>query len=83
MRAILAVVIPPRAASQRELLAKLLLHLGEDPRRCEGVIESRKSLGLVAILLDRDPDLRTIPDEPPTFQPNPAMTGVKTLPLAV
>jgi cytochrome P450 len=35
----------------------------------------------MSILLDRYPTVRTIPEEPPTFQPNPAMTGVKTLPL--
>ncbi|MFI5608163.1 cytochrome P450 [Amycolatopsis sp. NPDC051903] len=37
----------------------------------------------VDILLDRYPSLSTIPGEVPTFQPNPGMTGVKTLPLSV
>jgi cytochrome P450 len=43
-------------------------------------LEGRVALN---ILLDRYPSLRTIPGEPPTFQPNPAMTGVKVLPLQV
>jgi hypothetical protein len=33
------------------------------------------------ILMDRLPGLRTDPDAAPQFQPNPAMTGVRTLPL--
>jgi len=33
------------------------------------------------ILLDRCPALRTIPGEPPKFQVNPNMTGVRELPL--
>ncbi|WIX89451.1 cytochrome P450 [Amycolatopsis sp. DG1A-15b] len=33
------------------------------------------------ILLDRYPTLRTIPGEPPKFQVNPNMTGVRELPL--
>ncbi len=33
------------------------------------------------ILLDRYPKLRTIPGEPPKFQVNPNMTGVRELPL--
>ncbi|QIS10009.1 cytochrome P450 [Nocardia arthritidis] len=33
------------------------------------------------VLLDRYPVLRTDPDNPPTFIPNPGMTGVQTLPL--
>lgn len=32
-------------------------------------------------LLDRFPKLRTDPDDPPTFMPDPAMNGVRTLPL--
>jgi hypothetical protein len=35
------------------------------------------------ILLDRLPNLRTIPDEPPVFVPTPNMTGVSRLPLLV
>lgn len=35
----------------------------------------------VNILMDRFPGLRTDPDAPPQFQPNPGMTGVRTLPL--
>jgi len=34
------------------------------------------------ILLDRYPVLRTIPGEPPKFQVNPNMTGVRELPLS-
>ncbi|WP_328608077.1 cytochrome P450 [Amycolatopsis sp. NBC_00345] len=41
-------------------------------------LEGRVALN---VLLDRYPSLRTIPGEPPTFQPNPNMTGVKVLPL--
>ncbi|MEU4526506.1 cytochrome P450 [Amycolatopsis sp. NPDC024027] len=33
------------------------------------------------ILLDRYPKLRTVPGEPPKFQVNPNMTGVRELPL--
>ncbi|PCC72100.1 hypothetical protein SAMN02745121_01309 [Nannocystis exedens] len=33
------------------------------------------------ILLDRFPELRTDPDEPPQFIPSPNMTGVRKLPL--
>ncbi|WP_290060262.1 cytochrome P450 [Amycolatopsis solani] len=35
------------------------------------------------ILFDRYPALRTIPGEPPKFQINPSMTGVRELPLAI
>ncbi|MET8850559.1 cytochrome P450 [Amycolatopsis sp. NPDC004625] len=35
------------------------------------------------ILFDRYPALRTIPGEPPKFQVNPNMTGVRELPLTV
>jgi cytochrome P450 len=43
-------------------------------------LEGRVALN---ILMDRFPGLRTDPDSPPQFQPNPAMTGVRTLPLLV
>jgi len=42
-------------------------------------LEGRVALN---ILFDRFPALRTISDEPPQFQVNPNMTGVRTLPLA-
>jgi cytochrome P450 len=41
-------------------------------------LEGRVALN---ILLDRFPGLRTDPEEPPTFQVSPNMTGVKKLPL--
>jgi cytochrome P450 len=41
-------------------------------------LEGRVALN---ILLDRYPALRTIPGEPPKFQINPNMTGVRELPL--
>jgi cytochrome P450 len=41
-------------------------------------LEGRVALN---ILLDRYPALRTIPGEPPKFQVNPNMTGVRELPL--
>ncbi len=41
-------------------------------------LEGRVALN---ILLDRFPDLRTDPDDPPVFIPSPIMTGVKKLPL--
>ncbi|MFD2078353.1 hypothetical protein SAMN05421678_114105 [Actinopolymorpha cephalotaxi] len=41
-------------------------------------LEGRVALN---ILLDRFPQLRTDPDEPPTFLPSPNLTGVRTLPL--
>jgi cytochrome P450 len=43
-------------------------------------LEGRVALN---ILLDRYPALRTIPGEPPKFQVNPNMTGVRELPLTV
>jgi cytochrome P450 len=43
-------------------------------------LEGRVALN---ILFDRYPALRTIPGEPPKFQVNPNMTGVRELPLAV
>ncbi|MDQ7803339.1 cytochrome P450 [Amycolatopsis sp. A133] len=42
-------------------------------------LEGRVALN---ILFDRYPVLRTIPGEPPKFQVNPNMTGVRELPLA-
>ncbi|MFI6044205.1 cytochrome P450 [Nocardia sp. NPDC051321] len=41
-------------------------------------LEARVALN---VLLDRYPVLRADPDNPPTFIPNPGMTGVHTLPL--
>lgn len=35
------------------------------------------------VLLDRLPNLRTVPDDPAVFQPSPYMTGVNRLPLLV
>ncbi len=43
-------------------------------------LEGRVALN---ILFDRYPALRTIPGEPPKFQVNPNMTGVRELPLSV
>ncbi|MEV7095631.1 cytochrome P450 [Amycolatopsis sp. NPDC051045] len=42
-------------------------------------LEGRVALN---VLFDRYPALRTIPGEPPKFQVNPNMTGVRDLPLA-
>ena len=41
-------------------------------------LEGRVALNLI---MDRFPDLRTDPDAPPEFMPNPNMTGVRRLPL--
>lgn len=41
-------------------------------------LEGKVALNL---MLDRFPDLRTDPDDPPAFIPSPFMTGVKRLPL--
>lgn len=41
-------------------------------------LEGRVALN---VLCDRFPGLRTDPDDPPTFHPNPYMTGVSALPL--
>jgi cytochrome P450 len=41
-------------------------------------LEARVALN---VLFDRYPVLRTDPDKPPTFIPNPGMTGVHSLPL--
>ncbi|RSD08642.1 cytochrome P450 [Amycolatopsis eburnea] len=43
-------------------------------------LEGRVAL---SILFDRYPALRTIPGEPPKFQINPNMTGVRELPLTI
>lgn len=48
--------------------------LGAPLARLEGRIASN-------ILMDRFPDLKTDPDNPPTFMPSPNMTGARTLPL--
>lgn len=41
-------------------------------------LESRVALNLI---MDRFPNLRTDPENPPEFMPNPNMTGVRKLPL--
>ncbi|MFC7342385.1 cytochrome P450 [Saccharopolyspora griseoalba] len=41
-------------------------------------LEGRIALNLI---MDRFPELRTDPDSPPEFMPNPSMTGVRRLPL--
>ena len=63
------------------LLGNTVLCLGREPEQAPlARLEGRVALN---ILMDRFPGLRTDPDAPPQFQPNPAMTGVRTLPLLV
>ncbi|OKH99039.1 cytochrome P450 [Streptomyces sp. CB02923] len=58
------------------------LALGRGIHFCLGATLARLE-GRIAlnILLDRFPELRTLPDDPPVFLPSPDMTGLRALPL--